>query len=449
MQATAKRFAEVVARTQVVDSALTSAPVSRSGNGLVRLSYAFASEPIKNYNMLVTAIDDLVNADDKAAKSKAAKHIARVSVYTAIGWAIEAAITSAFQALRDDDDDFFGKFGETYLANLLENTAGLLVMFDPIAETLKTKFQGYDVTSMADQPLADLVDNLIDLWDVVIKNKDGKRETEAKIIRDTFESISTLAGMPLKNLFRILTNARKALFHSLNLYKAEYNFQKFWYNPDNATAREKNEFNSLLADAYISGDKEAYEYIYEDMRKSGLKPQSLVSSIAKDAYAGDIADSEKSTLVKYTPGSDAWYIGMKTIFDRDEKAPKATEDEITRVYKATGETSVLPKFKDGKYTVDGVSKEFDGASLDKYLEDYGRLYYEVANAMRDLAAYRRGSAEEQAWWLTKAERFASAVAVYTQDKDYSVTSVGKWVTDYIGKKPYEVAKYIVGNLEKK
>lgn len=449
MQATAKRFAEVVARTQVVDSALTSAPVSRSGNGLVRLSYAFASEPIKNYNMLVTAIDDLVNADDKAAKSKAAKHIARVSVYTVIGWAIEAAITSAFQALRDDDDDFFGKFGETYLPNLLENTAGLLVVFDPIAETLKTKFQGYDVTSMADQPLADLVDNLIDLWDVVIKNKDGKRETEAKIIRDTFESISTLAGMPMKNLFRILTNARKALFHSLDLYKAEYNFQKIWYNPSNATAREKNEFNSLLADAYISGDKEAYEYIYEDMRKSGLKPQSLVSSIAKDAYAGDIADSEKSTLVKYTPGSDAWYIGMKTIFDRDENAPKATEDEITRVYKATSETSVLPKFKDGKYTVDGVSKEFEGASLDKYLEDYGRLYYEVANAMRDLAAYRRGSAEEQAWWLTKAERFASAVAVYTQDKDYSVTSVGKWVTDYIGKKPYEVAKYIVGNLEKK
>lgn len=449
MQATAKRFAEVVARTQVVDSALTSAPVSRSNNPLVRLSYAFTSEPIKNYNMLVTAIDDLVNADDKAAKSKAAKHIAHVSVYTAIGWAIEAAITSAFQALRDDDDDFFGKFGETYLPNLLENTAGLLVMFDPIAETLKTKFQGYDVTSMADQPLADLVDNLIDLWDVVIKNKDGKRETEAKIIRDTFESISTLAGMPMKNLFRILTNARKALFHSLDLYKAEYNFQKFWYNPDNATAREKNEFNSLLADAYISGDKEAYEYIYEDMRKSGLKPQSLVSSIAKDAYAGDIADSEKSTLVKYTPGSDAWYIGMKTIFDRDENAPKATEDEITRVYKATSETSVLPKFKDGKYTVDGVSKEFEGASLDKYLEDYGRLYYEVANAMRDLSAYRRGSAEEQAWWLTKAERFASAVAVYTQDKDYSVTSVGKWVTDYIGKKPYEVAKYIVGNLEKK
>jgi hypothetical protein len=258
-----------------------------------------------------------------------------------------------------------------------------------------------------------------------------------------------MIGVPVKNIVRIVNNTVKSAFHITNAYKASYELQKVWYNPNNATAREKNGFNSILADAYLSGDREAFEYIYEDMRKMGLKPQQLVNSIAKDAYKDDIADTEKSTLVKYTPGSDAWYIGMKTIFNRDEKAPKATEDEITRVYKATGETSVLPKFKSGEYTVDGVSKEFTGDSLDKYLDDYGRLYYEVANAMRDLAAYRKGSAEEQAWWLTKAEKYASAVAVYTQDKDYSVTSVGKWVSDYVSKKPYEVAKYIVGNLEKK
>lgn len=448
MEATAKRFGEVVARTQVVDSALTSAPVSRSNNPLARLTYAFTSEPIKGYNLFVSALDDLVNSPDKNAKSRAAKHLSKVVAFTMVGWAAEAAITSAFSAIRDDDDEIADKFSETYFTNLRDNAIGAIPQISPLADILFEVFAGYTPSNMADQTLTDVVSTMVDAYKTYI-DPEGKRETKWKALRDAVESLSTMLGVPVKNIVRIVNNTVKSAFHITNAYKASYELQKVWYNPNNATARDKNGFNSILADAYLSGDKEAFEYIYEDMRKMGLKPQQLVNSIAKDAYAGDIADSDKSTLVKYTPGSDAWYIGMKTIFVRDEKAPKATEDEITRVYKATGETSVLPKFKSGEYTVDGVSKEFTGDALDKYLDDYGRLYYEVANAMRDLAAYRKGSAEEQAWWLTKAEKYASAVAVYTQDKDYSVISVGKWVSDYVSKKPYEVAKYIVGNLEKK
>lgn len=448
MEATAKRFGEVVARTQVVDSALTSAPVSRSNNPLARLTYAFTSEPIKGYNLFVSALDDLFNSPDKGAKSRAAKHLSKVVAYTMVGWAAEAAITSAFSAIRDDDDEIVDKFSETYFTNLRDNAIGAIPQITPLTDILFEVFKGYTPSNMADQTLTDVVSTMVDAYKTYI-DPEGKRETKWKALRDAVESLSTMLGVPVKNIVRIANNTVKSAFHITNAYKASYELQKVWYNPNNATARDKNGFNSILADAYLSGDKEAFEYIYEDMRKMGLKPQQLVNSIAKDAFEGDIADSDKSTLVKYTPGSDAWYIGMKTIFVRDEKAPKATEDEITRVYKATGETSVLPKFKSGEYTVDGVSKEFTGDALDKYLDDYGRLYYEVANAMRDLAAYRKGSAEEQAWWLTKAEKYASAVAVYTQDKDYSVTSVGKWVSDYVSKKPYEVAKYIVGNLEKK
>ena len=448
MKATAKRFADVVAQTQVVDSALDSAPVSRSNNPLVRFTYAFMSEPIKGYNLLVNALDDLVNSPDKNAKSRAAKHLARVSAYTILGWAAEAAITSAFSAIRDDDDEILDKFSETYFGNLGQNALGILPMADPIVDAFFEVFKGYTPSNMADQTIVDVASTMVDAYKTFI-DPEGKRETKKKAARDAAESVFTMIGVPVKNIVRMVNNTAKSAFQITNAYKASYELQKIWYNPNNATAREKNGFNSILADAYLSGDREAFEYIYEDMRKMGLKPQQLVNSIAKDSYEDDIADKDKSTLVKYTPGSDAWYIGMKTIFNRDEKAPKATEDEITRVYKASGETSVLPKFKDGKYTVDGTSKEFEGDALDKYLEDYGNLYYEVANAMRDLAAYRKGSAEEQAWWLTKAEKFASAAAIYAQDKEYSVTSVGKWVSDYIGKKPYEVAKYIVGNLEKK
>ena len=447
MEATAKRFEEVVAQTQVVDSALDSAPVSRSNNPLVRLTYAFMSEPIKGYNLFVNALDDLVNSADENAKKRAAKHLARVSAYTIVGWAAEAAITSAFSAIRDDDDDFFEKFSETYFGNLAQNALGIVPQIDPIVDMFAEVFNGYTPSNMADQTIIDVASNIIDAFKM-LKDYEGKRETRPKAIRDAVESVFTMLGVPVKNIARMVNNTAKSAFHITNAYKASYGLQKIWYNPNNATAREKNGFNSILADAYMSGDRDAFEYIYEDMRKMGLKPQQLVNSIAKDSFEDDIADKDKSTLVKYTPGSDAWYIGMKTIFNRDEKAPKATEDEITRVYKETKETSVLPKFKSGEYTVDGKEKEFKGDALDKYLEDYGSLYYEIANAMRDLAAYRKGTAQEQAWWLTKAEKFASASAIYSQDKEYSVTSVGKWAADYIGKKPADVAKYIVANLSK-
>ena len=448
MKATAKRFADVVAQTQVVDSALDSAPVSRSNNPLVRFTYAFMSEPIKGYNLLVNALDDFFTSPDKEAKRRATKHLSKVVAYTLLGWAAEAAITSAFSAIRDDDDEFVDKFSVTYFGNLGQNALGILPMADPIVDAFLEVFQGYTPSNMADQTLIDVASGMVDAFKTIM-DAEGKRETPVKAIRDAVESVATMLGVPVKNIVRMVNNTAKSAFQITYAYKASYELQKIWYNPNNATAREKNGFNSILADAYLAGDKEAFEYIYEDMRKMGLKPQQLVSSIAKDAFEGDIAESGKSTLVKYTPGSDAWYIGMKTIFNRDEKASKATEDEITRVYKATGETSVLPKFKSGEYTVDKEDRKFTGEALDKYLDDYGRLYYEVANAMRDLAAYRRGSAEEQAWWLTKAEKYASAVAVYTQDKEYSVTSANKWVSDYVSKKPYEVAKYIVGNLEKK
>lgn len=218
-------------------------------------------------------------------------------------------------------------------------------------------------------------------------------------------------------------------------------------NPKSASARDKHEFNSLLADAYLSGDKESYEYIYNDMRSLGLNPQTVVAGISKDAYSADIADSQKTSLVRYTPGSDPWYIGMKTIFNRDKDAPRATEEEITRVYEATGDTAVLPKFKDGGYSVGGKDRKLEGEAYEAYLEEYGTTLYEIVNVMRDLPAYRRGTAEERAWWLTKAENFAHAVAVYHQDSEYSFSS--KWFGEYKNSRPVDAAKYIVGNLAKK
>lgn len=94
------------------------------------------------------------------------------------------------------------------------------------------------------------------------------------------------------------------------------------------------------------------------------------------------------------------------------------------------------------------SRSFEGEEYVSYLDEYGSLLYEIANAMRDLAEYRRGSDNEKAWWLTKAEVFAAAVSIYHRDGKYNYTNGGKWIAEYAGKRPVEVAKYIVKNLSK-
>lgn len=448
MEKTAKRFSEVVARTQVVDSPLDSAfKISRSNNPLVRNLFAFTNEPMKGFNLIMNSVNDLINTEKGSAAQKRARGaLGKVLGVSVASWAMEALVSSIFRAVRDDDDDP-GVVLEEFWPNMKSNMFGAIPYVAQLSDIISDAYNGYDFTDIGISNLVDIVESAKSLSST-LDNPGTKQETVFKQVRDLIEAVGTFAGIPIRNIDRTLVNATKAYFHLTDNYVGEYNLQKMFYNPNSNTAREKHEFNSLLADAYLSGDREAYEAIANDMRAHGVSTQAIIAGIAKDSFADDLANSDSSSLVKFKVGSEPWYIGMKAIFGRELGAPDGTEKEITRVYTLTGDANILPKFKDGTYSVNKEERQIDGAAYDTYLSEYGTTLYEVVNAMRNMEAYRRASSAEQAWWITKAENYAAAVSIYHQDKEYNLTSRGKWIGEYAESRAVDVARYIVENLSR-
>lgn len=448
MEKTAKRFSEVVARTQVVDSPLDSAfKISRSNNPLVRNLFAFTNEPMKGFNLIMNSVNDLINTEKGSAAQKRARGaLGKVLGVSVASWAMEALVSSIFRAVRDDDDDP-GVVLEEFWPNMKSNMFGAIPYVAQLTDIISDAYNGYDFTDIGISNLVDIVESAKSLSST-LDNPESKQEKVFKQVRDLIEAVGTFAGIPIRNIDRTLVNATKAYFHLTDNYVGEYNLQKMLYNPNSNTAREKHEFNSLLADAYLSGDREAYEAIANDMRAHGVSTQAIIAGIAKDSFADDLANSDSSSLVKFKVGSEPWYIGMKAIFGRELGAPDGTEKEITRVYTLTGDTNILPKFKDGTYSVNKEERQIDGAAYDAYLTEYGSTMYEVVNAMRNMEAYRRASSAEQAWWITKAENYAAAVSIYHRDKEYNLTSRGKWIGEYAESRAVDVARYIVENLSR-
>jgi hypothetical protein len=447
MNEVAKRFAEVVAQTQVVDSPLDSSPLSRSKNPLARNVFAFTSEPIKGFNLLMNAMDDLINAEKGSIRQKqAAAQMARTAMITLVGWAAEASISAAFQMIRDEDDDE-GEIGKEFAVKagrqMLSNVYNAVPYVEQAVDIILDAWKGYDFTDMGIAPLVDVIDSAKSVMDT-LRNPENKSETFVKAGRDLVESMATFFGIPIRNFNRDAIAAARLFFHSTDWYTAEYEMQKIFYNPKSSTAREKHEFNSLLTDAYLSGNKKAFEHIYNDMRSMGLSPQTIMNGIAKDAYAHDIT-STGTTLTRYTPGSDAWYIGMKGIFDRDLSAPDGLEKELTRLYKATEEKGVLPKYKSDSYTVNGEDKKMSVKDHEAVLSEYSKLYYEIATILRNSPAYKNADDTLKAYWMAQAERYAGAISIYRVDSEYNLRT--KWWEKMKDKPYYDVAGYIITNLK--
>lgn len=121
MHATADRFNEVIARTQVVDSIMTRSHTMRSKNLLDQLMTPFMAEPTLSYNVVASSVFDyrteIRKSNKQDAWKKHGKKIARAfGVFTATAfWT--GVFQSLADALRDDDDyeEFYKKFLDAML----------------------------------------------------------------------------------------------------------------------------------------------------------------------------------------------------------------------------------------------------------------------------------------------------------------------------------------------
>ena len=203
MEATAKRFRDVIYQTQVVDSTLTRTQLMRDKSVFIKNITGFMSEPSLSYNLLLDAYEDLskdagIRGWGAAWKKNGNRVYVALGAYAAsqLAAAIAESIADAF---RDDDDyeTFLEKWLEAFWAdddgnwwegNLVSDLSVLRKL--PIIKDVI----GYESANMTMK----WIDDLMNMKDVM---KSDKRTAYGKIYK-MLQTVSRITGLPMSNAMR-------------------------------------------------------------------------------------------------------------------------------------------------------------------------------------------------------------------------------------------------------
>ena len=340
-EAANRRFGEIVDRTQVVDTVLHRSQIMRSENAANKMATSFMSEPTKIYNEVVRGIYDMTGARTGEERAKAGRRLARTAFALTLSFAVNAVAQSLADAWRDDDRDkgYLEKLEENWQENFWNN-------FDPIGyvpylRDVQSIAQGYEVTRMDTEVLADLVSAASQL----ARARDGEgKKTEAYAGLEMGLQILRAFGLPLANVKRDLLGLVNTALTELGDYETAYELDKLMWSQDNDVGR-------FVADLYraMEGDWEDYEAIYQDMVDSGVDPERIANGM-EDRMKGELGVKSVTSLpVRYSPP------GEDEAFDSFMQEAADSED---------GWTAALPEGSaEAARTADAL-----GVSLEDYLE---------------------------------------------------------------------------------
>lgn len=197
-----KRLREVIYATQVVDSTMTRSQMMRSSDGMDKALTAFASEPTLSYNMLQDAYMEYSLDKRRMGKAesikKHGKHIGRILFAYTMTNAIAALVESAFDALRDDDDEEMdvAKFLEYYLKNFaLDMSIGNKI---PFVKEVYSIIQGFTSSRTETQWMGEMT-KAFKGWYKFFNEGKGTPKT---LVNYSLKAVSDLFGIPIYNAYR-------------------------------------------------------------------------------------------------------------------------------------------------------------------------------------------------------------------------------------------------------
>lgn len=215
-QAIAKKLREVIYATQVVDSPMTRSQIMRSTKMHDQSLTNFASEPTLSYNMLQDAYMsyrlDARRMGKKEAIKKNGKKIGRILWVYTVANAVVALVESAFDALRDDDDEEmdFAKFMQYYLSNFASDMS--LTAKIPYIKELHSIIKGYGL-SKTELEWADSAYKAVTGFYKYLQGKGNPSTT----IKNTLKTMSYLSTLPFYTVYR----DNMAIFNKLDLFNEE------------------------------------------------------------------------------------------------------------------------------------------------------------------------------------------------------------------------------------
>ena len=347
MEATAKRFREVVYRTQVMDSTMTRSHVMRQKGAYAGMVTAFLSEPTLSYNMLLDAYTGYENEvrknmqgkDPKERKAqKAAREKAWEKSKDAVGKAaaaytatavLSAVVESLIDAARDDDE----------YANFLERFAEKLLGFNPkdpdssLWENIKEIPNG---NLLEDLLIHNKLPVIKDFFSMLSGQSSSRLDTEwmASIIKAlgiAYESLALRMGWqeePTKitykgnmtgwgKLYNILRGASQV--SGLPLANALRDAMAFW----NSTA---GELTGKKLQTYDPGPEKKIKYAVQD---GYLTEDEAVELLVQQELAEDENDARQKAYVWANPQKYARMLAAMDAGDREEfEAAKAELEDL-------------------------------------------------------------------------------------------------------------------------
>lgn len=193
-----KKLREVIYKTQVVDSPLTRSKFMNSPSEFNKMLAMFGAEPTVTYNMALDVAYKIASAKSrKQAWGEQRRQLAGFIGIYATQALLLAAVQSAMDAIRDDDDEpYSDKYMDEFWTNLLAELNPLNKL--PILRDIVSVLEGY-AASRIDTTLWSKLSYLFKDVEKLIKGKDV---TLYKWVYDILSAASTATGVAASNLVR-------------------------------------------------------------------------------------------------------------------------------------------------------------------------------------------------------------------------------------------------------
>ena len=319
LDATAKRFREVIYRTQVIDSTMTRSHMMCSGSTFAAIFTSFMSEPTVSYNLIMTASEKIWEDTKKYGAKMAVKRNWKTAgrawqayILSAVASAMVEALADAWRDPGDDKDT--QKLLNAFRDNLGSDLNPLNKL--PYLRDIFSIFEGYD-TNRTDMAAFSNLNKAIAIWKETVQLANGtideatdttyygKMTIYGKVYK-TAQALSQLSGLPVSATMR----EAQALWNNTVGRWAPGLKQKTYDN-------EKQRLIQKAGTAMWNGDKDAWQDAYAALEqymladgKSKREAESAVYSemrkAVKDSYlAGELTETEaRQKLVDFL-GSDA------------------------------------------------------------------------------------------------------------------------------------------------
>lgn len=420
----AQVFTEVIDQSQVVDGIMQRTQIMRDANGLTKQATAFMGEPLKTLNMFMRSYDAWRFEQNVPKRSAAMKKMTRTIGAVLVTDVVNALVQSLVDAFRDDDKDkgYWARYWEklTGITGDKEQDTVLNVLLGsnlwdnadplgriPYAKDIKSLMQGFTVSRMD----ADAAGDFINAAQLFIRSAQGEgKKTPLYAAKQLLTAGSKIFGVSVANVGRDVWAIARSVAQSSGNIRVMYEMERAIWRlaPD---AGNNTRYYKLLYMA-MEQDKEAYQYIYEDMKKRGYSDGQLqkgIKSVIQDSGASD-ADMRKQLEDIGYSGEEAQEIADRWSFiDGDDTYNDITIPAVARYneYCVGAGVSKDIFFTTWKATNSMTGEDYDGdgesdaySKMDKQLEYINSLALSASQkrALAIACGIKEKSVDKRAPW---------------------------------------------------